>query len=220
MKQDYIELMQNAPEIFGGGSGSGEILIITDPQEILETEKELGREVGIVYEDAYIRLLRDAVIFPNHKKGTYIRILSKNSASAAAVLPVSDGKVFLLRHFRHSLRKWVWEIPRGFGESGLTAAENAGKELWEETGISQAKMQEIGRVCPDSGISGDLISVYLAEISPEENFEVKDEEEAISGWKVFTQEELRELIKNGELTDGFTLSALSLAWLSGKYIFK
>ena len=65
-------------------------------------------------------------------RGTYIRILPRRPESAVAVLPVLNGKILLLRHFRHSLRKWMWEIPRGFGEYGITAAENAEKELREE----------------------------------------------------------------------------------------
>ena len=129
MNKGYRELMLSESELFRNSGEQGEIRILTDQKEILQVERQLQREIGIVYEDEYIRLVRDAVVFPDMSKGTYIRILSCRPESAAAVLPVSGGKILLLRHFRHSLRKWVWEIPRGFGEPSLTAEENAEKEL-------------------------------------------------------------------------------------------
>ena len=54
-------------------------------------EEKLHREAGIVYEDEYIRLVRDAVIFPDRSRGTYIRILPRRPESAVAVLPVLNG---------------------------------------------------------------------------------------------------------------------------------
>ena len=216
MNKGYRELMLSESELFRNSGEKGEIRILTDREEIREVERELQREIGIVYEDEYIRLVRDAVVFPDMSKGTYIRILSCRPESAAAVLPVSGGKILLLRHFRHSLRKWVWEIPRGFGEPSLTAEENAEKELEEETGIKDIKLEYLGRICPDSGMSSAQVSVFWVEFPAEYRLRKQDEKESISEYRLVSRAELRKMVESGEMTDIFTLSAVALAGLRDK----
>ena len=219
MNQEYRKLMRSEPELFRNSGEQGEIRILTDDKEILQAERELRREIGIVYEDEYIRLVRDAVVFPDMSKGAYIRILPRRPESAAAVLPVSGGKILLLRHFRHSLRKWMWEIPRGFGEHGLTPEENAEKELWEETGIKGIRLEYVGRICPDSGMSSDQVSVFWAEFPSDYRLRKLDEREAVSEYRLVSWKELREMAESGEMIDGFTMSAVALAGLQGKFDF-
>ena len=156
------------------------------------------------------------MIFPDGSAGTYIRIVPRAEESAVAVLTVIGGKILLLRHYRHSLRKAVWESPRGFGEHGLTAEENVRKELEEETGICGAEMTFLGKIYPDSGLTSGLVNIYLAELQPEIKFRKNDEAEAISEYRLVTPAQLKELAEAGEMCDGFTLSAAALAVMKGK----
>lgn len=216
MNQEYIEWMRSEPELFKNSGKKGEIRIVTDQEEIRQVEKELQRKIGFVYEDEYVRLVRDAVIFPDMSKGTYIRILPRHPKNSVVILPVSDGRILLLRHFRHSLRKWMWEIPRGFGEHGLTVEENAQKELREETGIKEVELEYIGKICPDSGMSSDQVSVFFTEFSSDCRLRKQDEREAILEYRMVSLKELREMTESGEMIDSFTLSAVALAGLQGK----
>lgn len=215
MKENYRKLMQDVPEYFIGTAEETPIRILTDCEDISKLEQELETEIGIVYEDKYIYLLRDGVVFPNGVRGTYIRLLPKNVGSAAAVLVLVDGKILLMSHYRHSLRKHMWEIPRGFGEKGLTAEENVQKEMKEEIGLEGGKVQFLGHVCPDSGLQCSQVSVYAVEFSGEQKFMKNDEEEAIDEYWLASVEEVKELVQKGELEDGFTLSALALAMMKG-----
>ena len=65
MNQEYIEWMRSEPELFKNSGKKGEIRIVTDQEEIRQVEEELQRKIGFVYEDEYVRLVRDAVIFPD-----------------------------------------------------------------------------------------------------------------------------------------------------------
>ena len=77
--------------------------------------------VGVMFEDRYFLLLRDAVRFPDGSLGTYIRIGSRNPDSAGvAILPLLEEKVVLVRHYRHATQSWHLEIPRGFLSVGMT----------------------------------------------------------------------------------------------------
>ena len=144
MNGRYEKLMTDKPELFYNSGEKETIHIITDPEFIAKVEKQTGREAGIVFEDDYIRLLRDAVIFPDGSAGTYIRIVPRAEESAVAVLTVIGGKILLLRHYRHSLRKAVWESPRGIrGARAYCRREcpertgGGNRNLWSRDDISR-----------------------------------------------------------------------------------
>lgn len=212
MKELYFQLIEKYPEYFKNESENG-ILIYTKAKDILNVEKKLGKEIGVMYQDKYIILLRDAVRFPNGKDGSYIRVLPADSESPVVVLPVVNGKILLMSHFRHSIRTVAWEIPRGFGDRGISANENAKKELEEETGFKDADMKFLGWVTPDTGVMSSRVAVYLAEIIDNKEAENKDKNEVILNYRHVTKDELKKMIINGEIEDGFTLSALALALL-------
>lgn len=216
MNAEYMKLLLKKPELFRNSEEKESIRIITDPEEIKKIERDLGKEAGILFENEYIMLIRDVVISPDESKGTYIRIIPQEDKNAVVVLPVSAGKILLMRHYRHSLRESLWEIPRGFGEYGLTREQNAAKELREETGISDVEFVFLGKVCSDSGLSSASASVYLAKTASIYEFKKLDKIETIDEYRLVSQEELKKLACAGELKDGFTLSAIALAWLSGK----
>ena len=213
MDRNYIDLIKERPELFRNSGEEGEIRILTGSEAIMSIEEELQKEIGILYEDDYIILLRDAVIFPDMSRGTYIRIIPREADGGVVILPVLEEKILLLRHYRHSLRRFVWEVPRGFGEAGLTAEENAVKELAEETGIIDPVLEYLGKVCPDSGTRSDQVSVFRVKLSPAYTFKSRDEKEGIDAYRLVSKRELRELVGSGDMIDGFTLSAVALACL-------
>ncbi|HEX2195970.1 MAG TPA: NUDIX domain-containing protein, partial [Actinomycetota bacterium] len=136
----YRELVLQRPELFVNPADGG-FTILLDEQSIGAAEEAApgsSHGVGVVYEDEYVVLLRDAVAFPDGRLGTYIRMVGPRAEpTGVAVLPIHDQKVVLVRHFRHATRSRHWEIPRGFWIEGLTGEQVARQELEEELGISR-----------------------------------------------------------------------------------
>lgn len=58
----------------------------------------------------------------------------------------------------------------------------------------------------DSGFSDGNAQIFLAEILPTADISLS-EEEGIGGFQWGCEERFREMIRNGDITDGFTLSA-------------
>ncbi len=216
MTSDYLELIRQRPRDFIGTSPDAPIRLLTDETTLLELEQSLGCSLGILYQDDNILLLRDGIITPRGVPGTYIRILPQVPASPVVVLPVFEDHILLLSHYRHSLRDRVWELPRGFGCYGLTAEENAIKELREETDRVPVSMERLGCICPDTGLLSTKANAYLAWLSEIGSSHNTDVEEAIDCAQMFPLDQVKQMIQNEQIIDGFTLSALSLAIIKNK----
>ena len=164
----YRKLMIERPELFCNEVGNAGIYIYTEEDKIKEIKKQYHAEIGILYQDSYIMLLRDAVRHPNGENGTYIRIVYKSKGFGVVMLPLlkkeKSEKIFLLKHFRHANRKEYLELPRGFAEDGVN---NVQKELLEEIGYGVESLQYLGKVAPDTGMIAGEALVYAVVVNPD-----------------------------------------------------
>lgn len=80
------------------------------------------------------------------------------------VLPEVDGRVGLMRGYRHHLDDDVWQAPAGFIEPGETAEQSALRELGEETGLAcrPQDLQSLGVYYPDAGMIEGRIALFVA----------------------------------------------------------
>ena len=211
MDEKYKNIIKTHPELFANLPGGIEIII--DEALIHKMEMEYSTNVGIVYEDEYITLIKDAVRFADGVVGPYIRAYYKHSGGVS-VMVLCEDKMLLLRHFRHSLRHWMWETPRGFGEFGQTSDENALRELYEEIGVTPMSIERLGMLVPDAGIIGESVTLYIARISPDSSI-VTELHEGIERAAFFSKDQIKEAIVSGEITDGITIASLTYAELRG-----
>lgn len=210
MQAAYFELQEKRPDLFVNDDTEQSIRIVTDKKEARSIEKQLNTKIGIMYKDQYITLLKDPVRFPNGNNGTYFRIISSRKAEGTVIFPVINGKILLLKHYRHSIRQFQLEVPRGFGEDDLTPEENVCKEMREETGVEPSSIVYLGRAYPDTGILGTSVVFYYAKLEAAD-FHDNDDEEAIAEYVLVTKDELTVMIANGEICDGFTIQAFAFA---------
>ena len=127
---------------------------------------------------------------------------------AAAVLPVlANGKILMVKQFRHALNRYTLEIPAGKRDSEdedfLLCAK---RELQEETGFSSANWEFLLFVNTTVAFLDENIGIYVAKDlqKGEQHFDV-DEEIFLEEWEL---SDLQELIFAGKLTDGKTVAAI------------
>ena len=219
----YEELRKERPGLFVNPPGA-DIALLLEEADVARAEaaqqdrlaaQGLPRSwgwTGVVYEDPYLIVLRDAVRRPDGSLGTYVRTTPASAADGAAVLPVLDGHIVLLRHFRHATRTWHREIPRGFGEPGVSPAGLAIAELREETGAEVRQLTGLGTFHSNTGTTADHVWLYLAEFTRNGQPQLS---EGISGLERYTPGEVAEAIGSGEISDSFTIGAFTRAWLRG-----
>lgn len=213
----YFELVKTEPSLFETRGDDG-IRLILDSDSIANVQGKIASRlekngtpkdyatIGVVFEDQYLLLLRDAVEFPNGENGTYIRLVHKgNDHAGVVVLPETEQGFVLIRHFRHATRRWHWEAPRGFANAS-NPDDTVIMELQEEIGAVPSSLKRIGTYYPDSGLLASCVHVYHASVTVGEPH---DAVEPISKIRAFTWQEIQEMTFSGDLNDGFTLAAIS-----------
>ncbi len=225
MNSNYFDLINQHPELFDNDQAAFQI--ITDPVEIRsweESNEQRSRaenrdaqwaKIGILISDPYILVLRDLVKAPDGRKFGYIRIINQASlenGEAVAVLPVMAKQVLLLHLYRHATRQWNYEIPRGYGTPGLPAADNARKELLEEVEGSVTRIIDLGIMHVNTGLEEIAAHLFYADLEKTGNPQQAEGIDRLH-WVNFDDFEI--MIRDGEITDSFTIAAYSRAKLKG-----
>lgn len=200
----YQELAQTRPETFRQVK---HLMIETDEQKVIQYEKEHSVTIGVLYESAYHILVVDLVYDSSGRYFTYERLLPAIESGACVMLPIYQGRIILMKQYRHALREFQYAIPRGFAEPHLSAEQNCQKEMHEELGASLRSILPLGVVAADSGIQGSKANVYACYLSA---FEPQLYHEGIQETIALTPNQLEEWIQSGRITDAYTLSAYML----------
>ena len=200
---EYFALIKERPELF---LESNIYRIVTDIDKIRKFEREHNKKIGVIYKSQFNTFVVDLV----ESEGgllAYERVIPSATGRGVVCIPIIDGKILLLKQYRHGIRDFQLGFPRGFGENGLTSEENVKKELFEEIGAKTIDCRFIGSVTPDSGISGTRCDVFLARV---ESYDESRNIEGIVDVIPMKPDILLQKITAKEIDDSFTLSAFAL----------
>lgn len=79
------------------------------------------------------------------------------------VIPVTaDGRVVMVRQYRHGLGHTTLEIPGGMLDPGESPADTAARELLEETGWRAGSVELLGTVSPNPALFGNRLHSFVA----------------------------------------------------------
>lgn len=219
----YLDFARARPELFDNAGAAVRVLL--DPADIAAVERAMldrllamgqapedaARQatVGIVFEDPWIFVLRDAVEFPDGSRRTHTRTLNR-LGDGAAVLPLLDGRIVLTRQFRHAVRDYVLEIPRGGIERGQTPEAAARAELREEIGGVAGELVALGFLHGSTNLYYNGAHLFFARLASVGQPQLH---EAIVGIERIAAAEFERLLLEGKIVDSFTVAAFAQARL-------
>ncbi len=130
------------------------------------------------------------------------------------IIPRDDQCVWLVEQYRYPVRRRAWEFPQGsWGSSASgTRAGLAAAELREETGLHAADLRHLGHLYEAYGFCSQGFDVYLATGLtaglPERELTERDMRH-----RHVSEDDLRQLIRTGQIIDGASVAAYGLLLL-------
>ncbi len=165
-----------------------------------------------VHTNPYYRIRHDEVIRPDGKPGNYFILEAPPSVFIIPVMP--DGRILLIKMFRYPTQMESWEIPAGSRNPDEEAIAAAVREFTEETGYAAGSWEHLGTFQTSNSKTDGLGDAFVCtNIVPADGHDQL--EEGISQTRLVTQDELADMIADGEITDGSTLAPLMM-WLANR----
>lgn len=138
-------------------------------------------------------------------------LLVHSKFGGSVMVPIiANNNTFILLCIKRRDGQEHLEFPRGFSKQGEAKMDTAIRELKEETNLSADIVQEVGSIMPDSGISDNKVSVFECLLDMSEQDLHLQKSEQISGIRILNKHDLLDAVKNGEIVDSYTLSAITM----------
>ncbi len=132
-----------------------------------------------------------------------VREIVRHPGSSVVIARDEQGRYQLVRQYRYSAKKSLWEAVAGRIDPGETPLQAARRELAEEGRLAARKWTKLGVYYPSPGFMDERMWLYLAEdLSPAEA--QADEDERIY-LKWFTRDELGRMVRTHRIVDAKTV---------------
>lgn len=169
--------------------------------------KEKLVESKLLYDGKIIKLRCDTVTLPDGALGT--REIVEHPGAVAIVPITADGRIILVRQYRHAVQALTLEIPAGTLAQGEDPLSCAYRELEEETGYSAGSLQYLSSVYTTPGFTTEKIHLYVAGQLSESKQRTDDDE--FINVEIYTSEQIRSFVDSGTICDAKTMLALLLS---------
>jgi ADP-ribose pyrophosphatase len=125
---------------------------------------------------------------------------------AAAVLPIHQDHVLLIKQYRAPLAQYIWEIPAGLLDKGETPLACAKRELIEETGFRGKRFRKFADIYTAAGFCDEVISLYQCELGKQVG--TAHEGSEVISVHFFSIDQVKQMIGEKRINDAKTLVAL------------
>ncbi len=176
------------------------------PSGKAKTSKAIGKILRskVMYKGVIFGVRRDEVLEPTGVRTTREVITHPGSVVVMPVLP--DGRIILIRQYRHAARQFLWELVAGRIDQGESVRQAAVRELIEETGYRAKRLRIFLDLFPTPGFLEERMYILLAQGLTLGKAEPEEDEKITA--KPYTRAELERMIQRGILRDAKSIAGL------------
>jgi ADP-ribose pyrophosphatase len=124
-----------------------------------------------------------------------------------ALAITKEGKVLMVRQYRHGISSIETELPGGVSEKGETPEEACRREVQEETGYTFENWQYLGKVSANPSTTNNFTHFFLAtdgEKTADQNLDESEELEVLH----LTLEEVKELVRENRMMQSLHVNGI------------
>lgn len=157
-----------------------------------------------MYQGRVFGVRRDQVREPNGILATRDVVTHPGSV---VVLPVfSDGRMLMIRQYRHAAGQFMWELVAGRKDPGEGFTTGAHRELQEETGYTARRMRKMINVFPTPGFVTERMIIFLAEGLKKGVANPEDDEKITQ--RILTLRQAERWIRSGKIRDAKSVAGI------------
>ena len=135
------------------------------------------------------------MISRNRRMETLEDLQNKKPDSVVMILTDESGeRILVSREYRMAMAQWIYNFPAGLIDLGETPEESARRELWEETGLTLTRIDDVlDNSYSAIGFSNERNVCVFGTAGGEFRDSTSDAEEIMPGW--YTREEILALLR-------------------------
>ncbi|MSO29493.1 MAG: NUDIX hydrolase [Acidobacteria bacterium] len=166
-------------------------------------------QIRTVFEGRIFTVQIETITLP--KGGRFDADIVRHPGSVVLVPITGEGRIVLVRQYRHPIGRWVWELPAGSLKPGEDPQKAAARECQEEIGLVPSAVEKLGSLFPTPGYCDEEMNFYrltgLRAPGDGDPVAHPDEDEDIES-KAFSVAEIHAMVDRGEIVDMKTVAAL------------
>jgi 8-oxo-dGTP pyrophosphatase MutT (NUDIX family) len=167
-----------------------------------------------VHEGRIITLVRETVAMPGG--GDSVREIVRHIGAVCIAAVDDEGRVVMVRQYRHPVRGYLWELPAGLRDAdGEAPLDTAKRELAEEVGLAAERWSLLANNFSTPGFCDEQVLIYLAEglsaVDRPEGFVVEHEELDMTVERVPLGEAVQRVFSGGIRNSSAVIGVLAAA---------
>ena len=167
-----------------------------------------------VHEGRIITLVKETVAMPGG--GDSPREVVRHIGAVCVAAVDDQGRVVMVRQYRHPVRGYLWELPAGLRDAdGEAPLDTAKRELAEEVGLAAERWALLANNFSTPGFCDEQVLIYLAEglsaVDRPEGFVVEHEELDMTVERVPLDEAVQRVFSGGIRNSSAVIGVLAAA---------
>jgi ADP-ribose pyrophosphatase len=158
----------------------------------------------MVYQGRVFGVRRDEIIEPSGLRVT--REVITHPGSVVVLPALADGRIVMIRQYRHATRQYLWELVAGRIDKGENPRRAAARELIEETGYRAKRFHVFLDIFPTPGFLEERMYILLAEDLTLGEAEPEEDEKITV--KAFTHGEIEQMIRRNKIRDAKSVAGI------------